>query len=508
MNRLRIQITPHLMETTSTTDGTTESPSEAPPGPRYVPVAQDNGTRAWIDSLSRQHGFERLEVEGILPEELAGTLYRTGPAVFEIFGERYGHWFDGDGAISAVRIENGRAFGAVRLMDTAGLRRERRHGRRIYGGYGTAPKRSLRVPFGGRAKNTANIAALAWSGRVLSLWEAGRPHEVDPQSLSTVGETDLGGVIRGAFSAHPHRVAELDAIFNFGLTYSAKSTLDLYALRSKGRAEHLSRLTPRRPYMIHDFIATTKHLVFFCPPLWLDIKRAALNLGIYEENLRWRPHEGTEVLIVPLDEPDRPISFQTDAFFQWHFVNAYEDGAEIVVDFIHYDAFRPSSQWLRSFLHKTPRVNIQGVPKRARIDPTRQSVRLEDVGEFVGEFPKTNPRTAGARHRHFWMASHSDPGGDKDGLWDGLAKIDPETGKSERIMIGDGQHSSEPVFVPRPNGTDEDDGWLLVACYDVPSARSFVAVLDARTPSRPPLARLWFTHHIPMAFHGDFDQRR
>ena len=49
-----------------------------------------------------------LEVIGELPRELNGTFYRNGPnPAFEPPG-RY-HWFDGDGMIHAIRLEDGRA---------------------------------------------------------------------------------------------------------------------------------------------------------------------------------------------------------------------------------------------------------------------------------------------------------------------------------------------------------------------------------------------------------------
>ncbi|MEM9193125.1 MAG: carotenoid oxygenase family protein [Myxococcota bacterium] len=470
-------------------------------------VRRDNGTRPWIDPLTREHGFEPLRIEGTLPPELNGTLYRTGPAHFESFGEPYGHWFDGDGAISAVRIDEGRAFGAVRFVQTEGLRHERRAGRRIYGGYGTASRRSWRAPFGGRAKNTANTSCLAWGGRLLSLWEAGHPYEIDPQTLRTIGETDLGGAIPGAFSAHPHYVAALDTTFNFGVSYGRKTHLDLFALRRGGRADRLARFSIP-PFMVHDFAATDRHLIFFCSPLRLDLRVAALNLGYYEQNLRWRPDEGTEILIFPLRDLDRPIRLKADPFFQWHFVNAFEEGDEIVADFIHYDSFRATSEWLRSFLHRRPRVPMPGQPRRARINLRRGSVSVDPFTDVVGEFPKVAPRAFGAAYRYFWMGAHSTPNRETDGLWDRIAKVDARSGAVELTDLGPGQHPSEPIFVPRPGAQAEDDGWIVSACYDTRSQHSFVAVLDARHPSAAPLARLWFDHHIPMAFHGDFDQRR
>jgi len=40
---------------------------------------------------------------------------------------------------------------------------------------------------------------------------------------------------------------------------------------------------------------------------------------------------------------------------------------------------------------------------------------------------------------------------------------------------------SEPVFVPRPGGTDEDDGVLLVVNFDTSRLKSALVVLDAKT---------------------------
>ena len=50
-----------------------------------------------------------LPVEGEIPAEIRGTLYRIGPAKFDIFGERQTSWFDGDGlCLFAKRLERGR----------------------------------------------------------------------------------------------------------------------------------------------------------------------------------------------------------------------------------------------------------------------------------------------------------------------------------------------------------------------------------------------------------------
>ena len=72
-------------------------------------------------------------LEGKLPAELRGTVFRNGPGQFGQFGRRYTHPFEADGAVSAIRLESGRAFGASKLTASAGLAEERDAGRVLYG---------------------------------------------------------------------------------------------------------------------------------------------------------------------------------------------------------------------------------------------------------------------------------------------------------------------------------------------------------------------------------------
>ncbi len=119
------------------TAATTRGPSGASPAQTPL-TAGALGYRQNLRSLDRSHGFEPLRIEGEIPRDLRGTLYRNGPASFERFGLRYRHWFDGDGAVSAVRFADGRAEGAVRMVAPTGSREEEKRGRALHGGYGTA----------------------------------------------------------------------------------------------------------------------------------------------------------------------------------------------------------------------------------------------------------------------------------------------------------------------------------------------------------------------------------
>src|SRR5688572_26200417 len=78
-------------------------------------------TRLWSEDLPRSHGFEPLVVEGKLPAELRGTLYRNGPGQFGQYGQRYSHPFEGDGAVTAIRFTGDKVLGASQVTPTAGL---------------------------------------------------------------------------------------------------------------------------------------------------------------------------------------------------------------------------------------------------------------------------------------------------------------------------------------------------------------------------------------------------
>ena len=38
--------------------------------------------------------------------------------------------------------------------------------------------------------------------------------------------------------------------------------------------------------------------------------------------MHWTPEQGTDVIVVPIDDSQRVTRFTIDAFYQWHFLNA------------------------------------------------------------------------------------------------------------------------------------------------------------------------------------------
>ena len=67
--------------------------------PELAPLQGFNGSEA-LDARD-------LRIEGRLPAGLRGVYFRNGPGLMARGGERYQHWFDGDGLVQAWTFGEG-----------------------------------------------------------------------------------------------------------------------------------------------------------------------------------------------------------------------------------------------------------------------------------------------------------------------------------------------------------------------------------------------------------------
>jgi all-trans-8'-apo-beta-carotenal 15,15'-oxygenase len=445
------------------------------PSPAVDTLALD----MWSKNLGREHGFEPLRVEGTLPVSLRGTLYRNGPGQFGQFGRRYSHPFEGDGAVTAVRFEDGRAQGASRVTMTRGLAEERAARTQLYGMSAPWP-RKLANRLRGREKNTANTSVMMWQDRLFALMEGGKPTELDPRSLAFIDEQDLG-VISGAFSAHPHYVAAHRTLYNFGLEYGRVTKLHCYALPDAGPARRLASIELAGATMLHDFIATETHLVFFVSPVRISVPRALLGIGGFAKFVSWRPELGTEVICVEIANAANVTRFTTEAFYQWHFANAFTRGRELVIDYARYPSFDTFYE-IGGYASGADRGALSaGRYHRAVVDLDRKTLRSEQLSDRECEFPVVAPGDRGREHAVAYAAF---------GQLTAIGSIDAR-GNVVAHELPSYQRATEPVYA---------EGHLLALCHE--TDRAFVAVYDAARIPDGPVAKVWIDHHVPITFHG------
>jgi all-trans-8'-apo-beta-carotenal 15,15'-oxygenase len=450
--------------------------------------------RADMRSIAREHGFLPLRVEGRVPNELDGTLVRTGPGLYERFGRRVPHSFQADGALTGIRLRGGMAEGAIRLCRSEGMIAEENAGRSLFGGDVSAARRIANL-FTRRTKNTGNTALMAWQDRLFALVESSPPLEISPDDLSTIGQSDLGGVVTTAFSAHPHRVVSRRATYNFGVAYGPRTELVLYELPWDGRARRMHTIPMRMPVMLHDFAVGARHAVFFVSPARIDIRRALFGAKSFGDIVRWEPERGVEVIVVPLDAPERVSRFTVPAFYQWHFAGVRVRGHELVVHYARYDDLASFEQLARSG------ITQRGMLHEAIVDPIGHTLTSRPLWDGPSEFPVLDPRFEGDTPSEVFVLSEL-------GAESAIARVDLATGRARTMALGEGRMGSEPIFVPRSEHAAEGDGWLLVLVYDETIDASHLAIFDTARLDDGAIARCHFETHVPMTFHGVWLPRR
>ena len=451
-----------------------------------------NLVKVLFQSVKTEHDPMKLRVEGKLPDALNGTLYRTGPAVFEVAGKRVSHFLEGDGGVSAVRFEQGAAYGAYKLVQSEGRKRELAEGGPIYGSTAPWHKRIL-ASLKGELKNTGNTNVLFHQGKLYTLFETTVPTELDPVSLNTIGETRFGDTVLGAFSAHPHRIPARRTTYNFGLRLGQKTILDLYALPDEGSPSRMASIPLPAPVLLHDFIATENHLIFFVAPLQMVMWRAMLQVGSFSDLFRYAPEEGTQIIVVPIDRPESVRRFNVPAFFQWHFANAFERGDQIAIDFVQY---ADASSLFSKSPTSTPLANGRLV--RAEVGLTKNTFTTRVLEGSEGDFPFSDPRFGGKEHSVIFRTF-------SEGRTVGLSRYDASSGRAQFFKDAEQTRDySEGIFVPKDAAAKEGEGYLLSLVLDSIAQKSHVAVFDAEHLDDGPIARAHFEHAIPMTIHGAF----
>ncbi|MBX7167895.1 MAG: carotenoid oxygenase family protein [Pirellulales bacterium] len=432
---------------------------------------------------------ERLEVIGELPPDLDGMFVRNGPnPQFPPKGNY--HWFDGDGMLHGVRIQAGQASYRNRYVRTAGWQAEHEAGRALWTGMNDLP--DLQRIAAGEApfKNAANTA-LAWhDGRLLALWEAGPPHEIAVPRLDTVGPYDYGGKLRHPFTAHPKVDPETGEMLFFG--YSAMSrNIRHSTVDAQGQLQRTVSVPMRRPIMMHDFAITASQAIFCDLPAVFDFA-AAQRTG---SMLRFDKDLGARFTCVPRRGDPTPRSVDTAGCFMFHTLNAYDDGDEVVLLGCRMDDY-PAAVAIGPQAAKEARGLADGpkaVMYRWRMNFATGQVKEEQLDDQSCEFPRINEHFLGRSARYGYAMAFD---------MNALLKFDFASGAVERHELGPGRFGGEGVFIPRPGGKDEDDGFVATYVVDSAEQHSELVLLDARNFTRSPRARLVIPARIPFGFHG------
>lgn len=432
-----------------------------------------------------------LEVVGEIPEGLHGMFTRNGPN--PQFAPTGGyHPFDGDGMVHAVYFDNGRARYRNRWVESKGLLAERKRGRSCYGGLGEfkSPEDGV-VEEAGGLKNTANTHFVRHAGRHLALLEVSKPTEMT-RELDTIGEYDFDGKLVGGMTAHPKIDTDTGEMLFFGYS-GLPPYLRYHVVDAGGALVQSVDIDLPAPVMIHDFTVTANHAIFFDSPAVFDVQ----SLIAGGPAVLWQPENGTRIGVMPRTGRGGGVRwFDIDNCYAVHFFNAWDTGNRIEI-------FGPRmTRMPGGFEFQDPTPVADPMPWHWTIDLAAGTVTEEQTDDRAGEFPRINDEFATKQHRFGYICPQRSS--EFDFSFHGVVKYDLETGGSQSHFYNDTSTSGEHVFAPDPDGTAEDDGWLLSFVTDEATGHSELVVLDARDLGAEPVARVQMRRRVPLGFHANW----
>lgn len=446
-----------------------------------------------------------LEVEGVIPDWLSGTLVRNGPARFRLEDKILNHWFDGLAMLHKFDIANGQVSYANKFLDTPALQAAK-DGKMKYAEFATDPCRSLfnritQVFTGSASGANANVSIGKIDKEFVAQTETPLPVAFDVATLKTIGIVSYDDKLKGELTtAHPHY--DQDDQFNYLLSFGRKSTYSIYKLpNGSKKRELIGSYSTDRPSYMHSFGLTQKYVILMEFPLVVNPINMLLRDKPFIANYTWKPERGTRFSLVDRHTGEVKFAHTDEAWFGFHHVNAVDHGSKIDLDIIVYPNADVVQYFYLNSLLNAP--NQETYPenelRRFTIDLSAGTVSSRKLIDCSAELPRINYAQCNSKTYRYVYANGIAKQGDSVFL-DTVVKFDLAGDVKEWRQ--DGQYPGEPVYVAQPDAQSEDDGILLTVVLDATANNSYLLLLAARDLSE--IARASVPQHVPFGFHGAY----
>lgn len=313
-----------------------------------------------------------------------------------------------------------------------------------------------------------------------------------------------------AFSAHPrfdpgHHGAP--RMVTFGVKAGPRSTVRLMEFAADGPGAGTLLADSSHSFggfaFLHDFAITPNWAVFLQNAIDFNPLPYVLGRKGAAQCLKSRAGARGQFWLIPRQDGafagQEPRVLEAPEGFVFHHLNAWEDGDAVVVDSIFYADFPsigPDQDYKEVDFDRIP----EGLLERCRLDLASGTVTATRLSERTCEFAMVAPARVGLESRYGWMAvAERERGNDP---LQALMKLDLASGESRVWSAAPRGFVSEPIMVPRPGATAEDDGWVLGLVWNGARSASDLVVLDAASMGE--VAVLELPLAIPHGLHGNW----
>lgn len=467
-----------------------------------------------LQALHEEHDYwiENKDIQGKIPEQIRGTLYRIGPGRNKIGDQVLGHWFDGDGMVHGFSFTDQGVWYRNRYVRTPKYIAETAQQQVVYRGFGTNRKGGILANIGRLPENAANTNLMFHAGKLFALWEGGKPWQIDPTYLTTIGEYDYQGKLGkfDAFSAHG-KISPLDGCYyNHGVGFGKKGPqVMVYKINPQGEMIQKTALPIGIAGFIHDFSFAGEYLVYWIHPLGIKNPLPFLmGKSTFNDCVEYQPAWGMQAIIVRADNLQEVQRIRLDPCVIVHTGNAWQEGQKLILDVIRYEHFKVNT-WLSNVLSESIQfeddVLSGGQLYRYTLNldtSTYHAITIKDT--LAAEFPQWDLRFSGQKTRYSYHVATYDRGYQGSVFFNSFQKIDHETQAVTTHTLAKGQFLSEVVFMP--TGEQEAEGYLCAVVYHADAHLSSVVIFEAHD-TLAEIARIPLKNHVPFGFHGGYTRK-
>jgi carotenoid cleavage dioxygenase-like enzyme len=276
---------------------------------------------------------------------------------------------------------------------------------------------------------------------------------------------------------------------------------------------------------MHSASITEDYLILSEIPLNFSLFntiRTILNGKLLTNMFKWNGSLPTYFRIISLDDGKEIARIPGPAFFTFHHINAYQineaQADKIVIDICAYDDHRLVDELYLDKLRQNIFPSGLGYIRRFHLNlNTKQCTEPhENFHELSNDqqvaypisyknsvvpvqidLPRINPNHIGKFYRYIYAVR-----GPPNYFMDALVKIDVENHQISGFWQEPCTSPSEPVFVPKTEPTQEDDGIVLTIVFEQQTNKSFILLLDGMTFKE--ITRAYLPIQIPFSLHGNF----
>ena len=333
-----------------------------------------------------------------------------------------------------------------------------------------------------------------------SFYQCGEIYEHDPRTLEPLGRASWLKDLRENWGVSAHtKVDESNGemlFFNYGKEFPYMH----YGVVDKNRnLVHEIPIELPGPRLPHDMAFTENYAILNDLPLFWDpdaLKHGAHAVRFYHEL-------PSRFAVVPRKgNPDDVVWFEAKPTYVLHWINAYEDGDEIILDGYSQDPRKGKrTKGLPDSLTPFEMLDINAIGAHAyrwKFNLKNGTVTEGPLEEGISEFGMINPSVAGRPYRFTW-ATTAKPGWF---LFDGLLRLNVQTGERQEYKFPEGVYASESPMAPRGNPDDESDGYVLTFTTDMNNNKSECVIFDAQDISHGPIASVLLPQRICVGTHS------